>query len=117
VTTLSQRLRHRVDIEALATSQDSDTGAESEAWDSILDSDAELVPAEIVALSGREFIAAQAGQAGITTRITLRWRTDLKAHSTRIVHDGTAYNIEAILPDPSLRGHVTLMCSSGVNVG
>lgn len=113
---LSQRLRHRVDIEALATEQDSESGAESEAWASELE-EGQLIPAEIVPLSGREFIAAQAGQAGITTRITIRYGLALKAHMHRVVHEGTVYNIEAVLPDPTLRGHVTLMCSSGVNVG
>jgi SPP1 family predicted phage head-tail adaptor len=116
MTLLSQRLRHRVDIEVLETSQDSETGAGSEAWSSVLE-EGQLVAAEIVPLSGREFVAAQAGQSGVTTRITLRYWAALMAHKHRILHEGVAYDVQAVLPDPTLRGHITLMCSSGVNVG
>ena len=35
----------------------------------------------------------------------------------RVTHDGKAYNIRAVLPDPTLRRHLTLMCESGVNHG
>lgn len=108
-------LRHRVDIEAFGVTLDSD-GAQVEGWTSILDSDEPRLPAEIVPLSGREFIAAQAVQAGVTTRITIRWRDDVKA-SMRVVHDGDLYNIKAVLPDPTLRVHLTLMCETGVNDG
>jgi hypothetical protein len=33
------------------------------------------------------------------------------------LHDGLAYNIKAVLPDPTLRRYLTLMCESGVNDG
>lgn len=108
-------LRHRVDIEAFGVTLDSD-GAQVEGWTSILDSDEPLLPAEIVPLSGREFIAAQAVQAGVTTRITIRWRPDVKP-SMRVVHGADLYNIKAVLPDPTLRTHLTLMCETGVNDG
>lgn len=108
-------LRHRVDIEEFGVTLDSN-GAQVEAWDSILTSDEPLLPAEIVPLSGREFVAAQAVQAGVTTRITIRWRADVKP-AMRVVHDGDLYNIKAVLPDPTLRTHLTLMCETGVNAG
>lgn len=114
---LTQRLRHRIDIEALTTTLDTDTGEQTQDWQTIRDSnEPELIPAEIVPLSGHEFIAAQAVQAGVTTRITIRWRADIDP-SMRIVHEGSLYDIKAILPDPTLRRHITLMCSSGVNDG
>jgi SPP1 family predicted phage head-tail adaptor len=113
---LTQRLRHRVDIEALTVELDSN-GVTTEEWQTIRDSsEPDLIPAGIEPLSGREFIAAQAVQAGVTTRITLRWREGLKP-SMRIVHGDDLYNILAILPDPTLRRHVNLMCSTGVNQG
>lgn len=108
-------LRHRVDIEEFGVALDSE-GAQVEEWNSILSSDEPLLPAEIVPLSGREFVAAQAVQAGVTTRITIRWRSDVKP-SMRVVHDGGIYNIRAVLPDPTLRVHLTLMCETGVNEG
>lgn len=104
-------LRHRIDIESLQSTQTSD-GIAQEAWLPWLENE----PAEIVALSGREFIAAAAAQAGVTHRITVRERPGLLA-SMRIVHDGQLFNIRAILPDPTLRRHLTIMCESGVNDG
>jgi len=113
---LSPRLRHRVDIEEFETTLDSE-GAQVEAWSTIRDSDeTELIPAEIVPLSGREFAAAQAVQAGVTTRITIRWRAGVEP-AMRVVHGADLYNIRAVLPDPTLRRHLTLMCETGVNQG
>lgn len=113
---LSQRLRHRIDIEALSITQDSTTGVVSEAWVSIRALGEPGIPAEIVALSGREFTAAAKENADVTTRITMRRRAGLLP-SMRVVHEGQIYNIRAILPDPSLRTHITLMCSVGANEG
>jgi len=106
------RLRHRVDVEDLVTSQDSD-GNIVEGWMTF----ASHVPAEIVALSARELIAAQAVQSRVSNRITLRTLPGLLARM-RIVHRGVVYNIEGVIPDPAsgIR-FVTLPCSSNVNQG
>lgn len=115
--TLTPRLRHRVDIEELTDTLDSESGALSEGWASVRDSEEpDLFPAEIVPLSGREFVAAQKENAGVTTRITIRWRAGIRP-SMRVVHGADVYNIRAVLPDPSLRRHITLMCEQGVNQG
>lgn len=107
------RLRHRVSIEELITGQDTDGNAEEE-W---VDAFGVLLPAEIVALSGRELIAAQSVQSKVTTRIRIRYRAGI-APAMRVVHRDTFYNIEAIVPDPdSGRRYLTLHCASGVNVG
>lgn len=109
-------LRHRIDIQQLVIDRDDD-GRRTEDWQTIRTSDEpELIPAEIVPLSGREFIAAQAVQAGVNTRITIRWRPGVRA-AMRVVHDGDIYNIKAALPDPTLRRHISLMCETGVNDG
>lgn len=104
------KLRHRVVIKQLAMARDG-IGGVVESW-------AELatVWADIVPLSGREFIAAQAAQAGVTARITIRYREGITA-AMRIEHGADIYNIKAVLPDPTLRGHLTLMCEMGVNHG
>jgi len=106
------RLRHRVSIEALVSDLDTD-GATVEEW---VPQFGRLLPAEIVALSGRELIAAQAVQSKVATRIRIRWRAGV-VPSMRVVHRDTAYNIEAIVPDPdSGRRWLTLHCTSGVQV-
>jgi SPP1 family predicted phage head-tail adaptor len=112
MTALAFKLRHRVNIQRLDIFIDSNDGSQVEEWVNF----AQNEPAEIYPLSGREFIAAQAVQAGISTRFILRWRNDL-TESMRIVHEGKYYNIKSILPDPSLRRHLTILCDSGVNNG
>ena len=108
---LAPKLRHRVDIQQFTTVQDSDGGV-SEVWADVVFDE----PAEIVPLSGREFIASATAQGQITTRITIRYRSGI-VEAMRVVHGTDYYNIHAVLPDPSLRRHLTLMCSKGVNNG
>lgn len=105
------RLRHRVTIEQVTETRDEFGGVET-SWAALHSA----VPAEIVPLSGREFIAAQSAQAGVTARITVRFMAGLTP-KMRIKHGSDIYNIEAVLPDPTLRRHLTLMCSTGVNNG
>lgn len=109
---LSQRLRHRVDLQELVVTQDASTGAQEEAWSSILGAQAGQLPAEIVPLSGREFVAAKAMQNASSARITIRWRDDVTP-TMRVVHQGRAYGIVAVLADPSLRRHLTLLVEEG----
>lgn len=108
---LAQRLRHRVTIEQVAESRDSDGGVIT-TWAALHSK----VPAEIVPLSGREFVAAQAAQAGVNARMTIRYVAGITT-KMRVVHGSDIYNIEAVLPDPTLRRHLTLMVSTGVNNG
>lgn len=72
--------------------------------------------AKIEPLSAREFIASQAVQSNVDTRITIRARADLRP-ADRIVHGTTIYNIEGVLPDKwSGLEYLTLPCSSNVSV-
>lgn len=107
---LAARLRHRVNIQALTVDQDTETGAQIEAWTDISTN----TPAEVWPMSGREFIAAQSIQAGISTKITIRYQEGIEP-TMRVVHEGLNYNIKAVLPDPTLRRHILLMCESGVS--
>lgn len=106
---LAYRLRHRVQIQSLAVSINSADGAQNETW-SIVES---AVPAEIITLTGREFIAAQAVQSVVNTKIIMRYRSDL-TDTMRIVHESISYDIKAILPDPSMRRYITLMCEANI---
>lgn len=108
---LAPRLRHRITIQQPQNTRDAHGGIVP-GWAVFADQ----VPAEVVPLSGREFVAAQAVQAGVTTRITLRDLPGLTA-AMRVLHDGATYNIKAVLPDPTLRRHISLMCEQGVNDG
>ena len=102
---LAHRLRHRVTIEQKTAGADA-WGQPVETWETVA-----IVPAEVWPLSGREYIAAQAEQAGVTTRITIRYQSGIEP-AMRITHDGKTYNIRAVLPDPTARRHLTLMCES-----
>lgn len=113
---IAYKLRHRIDVQDYLSTLDEDTGLMTEGWTSIVPDGSPLIPAEIVPLSGREFVAAQAIQAGVTTRITVRWQDGITS-SMRVLHDGLTYDIKAVLPDPTLRRHITLMCEQGVNNG
>jgi SPP1 family predicted phage head-tail adaptor len=106
------RLRHRVDIQNFTTTQNSNTGVITEGWTTYDDD----VPAEVWPLSGREFVAAQSVQAGVSVRITIRYQAGILPRM-RIQHEGVTYNILAVLPDSTLRRHLTLMCERGVNAG
>ena len=106
---LHRRLRHEINIEAKQITRD-DFGGVIETWVPITD---EPILADIHPLSGREFIAAQSTQAGVTTRITIRHLPGVTA-AMRVNHDGTLYNIRAVLPDPTLVRHIALMCETGI---
>lgn len=107
------RLRHRIQFQQLIVELDSD-GAQEETWQDIYPA---LIPADIMALSGKSLIAAQAVQSKVTTRIVVRHRPGLR-ESMRIIHRDTIYNIEAIIPDPDSGIHyLSIQCSSGVNEG
>lgn len=117
---IAYRLRQRIDIQALTVTRDSD-GRTSEDWASIFDSEqAGELPADITAMSGNEFVAAQAVQGKVDSRILIRKMPGLMP-SMRAVHqtdDGEdIYNIRAVLPDPKMRQYITLLCERGVNNG
>jgi SPP1 family predicted phage head-tail adaptor len=102
---IAHRLRHRITIGRKTTGADA-WGQPVETWETVA-----IAPAEVWPLSGREYIAAQAEQAGVTTKITIRYQVGIEPEM-RIMHDGMAYNIKAVLPDPTGRRHITLMCES-----
>lgn len=107
---LAPRLRHRLDIEAMTIMRDEHGGVQ-EIWTPVHSN----VPADIIPVRGQEFIAAQSVQSQVTTRITIRHLAGIKP-SMRLRHGSDIYNLEAVLPDPSLRRHLTLMCSTGPQV-
>lgn len=106
------KLRHLVTIQEPVKTQNPGTGDVNNDWRDLVNVFAEVTP-----LSAREFIAAQASQGEITTRITIRFRNGI-TRQHRILFRGVIYNIEGVLPDAkSGREYLTLPCSEGVNDG
>lgn len=111
MNTLGPRLLQRITLQSQTNEKDSD-GNDSTVWADFLADE----PAEVLFLSGREFIAAQSAQSQITGRATIRWRAGIVA-SMRFLFDGGVFNIVAVLPDPSSRRWLTLMFEAGVDNG
>lgn len=109
---LTHRLRHRITLQSQSQTQDPNTGAVTTTWADWLADE----PAEVVPLSGREFISAAANVAGVDTRMTIRYRAGVLP-TMRVVFDGNNYQVSAVLQDPSNRRWLTLMCQRGVNDG
>lgn len=101
------RLDQRVTIERHQfISQDPSTGEELRDWVPVA-----AVWAAVEPLNGREFIAAQAVQSEVTTRIRLRYRPDLNT-ADRINHNGTLYDIQTIINPRSGNRELVLMCKA-----
>lgn len=106
------KLRHRIILQRRTAVQSPVTGAMEYAWNNI----AELW-ANVVALSVRDFIAAQVENVKVTARVTIRYREDIQ-DKDRILFRGKIYSIEGVLPDPdSGLEYLTLPCSEGVKDG
>ena len=108
----STDLRHRITIEGQTQTQDANTLEWVTVWGTFLANE----PAQVVPLSGREYIRAAANQAGVDTRMAIRHRDGLTA-DMRVVFDGQNYNVLAVLPDPTNARWLTLMCQRGINDG
>jgi SPP1 family predicted phage head-tail adaptor len=98
-------LRHQITIERFISGQD-DYGQPIEAWEPV-----GTVAAAVEPLKGREFMAAQAGQSEVTTRIRLRYRAGITA-ADRITHEGTVYNVLSIINKDMRNIELELMCKS-----
>lgn len=105
------RLRHKVQIQYPATTQNPNTGEMEVVWTNLVSVWASVEPA-----SGREFIAAGAEQSEVKGKIIMRKRDDVNA-TMRIVYRGLVYQILGVLNDP-LSGleYMTLPVSEGVRV-
>ncbi|MGF6932977.1 SPP1 family predicted phage head-tail adaptor [Paraburkholderia sp. UCT70] len=103
------KLRYRVSIQRPLRIQ-------NDAGEVIVDQWAEIarVWAAIEAISGREYMASSEFRAGITTRIRIRWRSDVDATARVVAGDGTIYSIDVAMPVKGLTRELHLMCSTGV---
>lgn len=105
------KLRHRIIIQRPDYIQDMDNGAMNPVWVEVA-----TVWASIDPISAREFVASQAEVSNITTRITIRYRSDLD-DKMRLYHPAKDiyYDLHGILYDKdSGLDYMTLPCSEGV---
>jgi len=86
------RLNQRVTI-LVKTVVRGDMGGHDETWAPLTNG---VVWAEIVDMSGREIYNARAMGSEATKRITIRWRTDVKADQRVQFSDGTQARVEWI---------------------
>lgn len=103
-----RRLRHRISIESVVETQDPVTGAISETWATFGTYWASIEP-----LSAKAFIASQAEQSKITTKIQIRYASGINS-KMRIYHpvENRYYKIEGVLSDKTSGKHyLTLPCS------
>lgn len=104
-------LRHKVIIQGLQSTTDSEFGGLVSEWSEIA-----TVWASVEPLHGRELVAAQSVAAETTTKITMRYRSDITT-ANRITFDGKFYNLLSII-DPQLRHReLIIMASEGLNEG
>lgn len=100
-------LDERVTLQQPVTVRDS-YGQETVTWQAVA-----TVWAGVQALRGREYFAAAAVQRELTVKVRLRYRADVVS-TWRLVHRGTAYNIEAVIP-VGRREWLELMCNARPN--
>src|SRR5690606_5892655 len=91
-TVASGNLRHKVQLQEQQITQDPVTGEMVTTWVTIAQPWAEIVP-----MSGREFMAAGAEQSEVRGRIVIRYRDDVDA-SMRVVYRGRYYSKQAVMP-------------------
>ena len=100
------QLDQRVTVERYTSTED-ELGQPIEAWAPLFDCWAAVEP-----LNGREFFAASTTLSETTTRIRIRYRPDLTVID-RINHNGTLYDIQAIINPKSGDRELVLMCKAG----
>lgn len=104
-------LRHRVAIEHPVETQD-DYGEPVKEWQKIPSNPD--VWAKKEDLSGAELFQAQQINARVTTRFTLRHRSDVDARM-QVVCDGAYYHIEAPIDPDGKKERLDLLCARSVN--
>lgn len=107
------KLRHRVTIQKPTITQDTATGAVTQAWADLYAN----VPASVEPLSVKEYLQSRSDQSETSIRVVIRYRGGLTP-DMRILHRGKIYNPQGFLADKvSGLEYLTIPCSEGVNEG
>ena len=96
-------LDQRVTLERF-TSEQMDDGQMVDTWAPLA-----TVWAAVEPQAGREFVAAGAMQAELTTKVRIRYRAGITS-ADRVIHDGKTYNIASVIDYRSARREMVLMC-------
>lgn len=109
-------LRRRITFQARSGVVDS-FGQQQTSWVDLLTA----VPAELEALAGRELQVAQAINAEVTHRVTVRYHPQLAnpvaVAAMRIVYGARIFNILASMNVDERNREIELMASEGLNQG
>lgn len=109
------KLRKTIVFQRRDTSRDS-VGEQVTTW-----SDVAQVRAEIIPLSGRELLAAQAVRSELSHQITVRYASfladPLEVAKMRILYGTRRFNIHSANNLDELNRQVTLLVSEGLNDG
>lgn len=111
---MKKRILKAGDFDQRVTIQQPDTGQDSYGQPNTGWVDVGKVWAKKSDLTGREYMAASAAKAEVTTKIIIRYRPDVTA-AMRVVLGIDVYNILSVLTQDN--AVCTLMCSRGVNNG
>ena len=108
-------LGQRITLQKRSVAQDA-TGGQRATW-----TDVATVWAEVVPLTGRELIAAQAVTSETSHQITLRWQPAFADPKTiaalRVVFNGRHFNINAAINEDERNRMLTLLVTEGMNEG
>ena len=110
---MSAGIDKRVTLQRLAEGKDA-TGAPLAEWVNVVTPGDGKLWASIKDLTGRQYVAAGAGQNAVSTTIRIRKRAGVVA-AMRVLHGGAVYDIEAVLEKDG--EWLDLMCTKGVNSG
>ena len=102
------KLDQRITVQQLATGQDA-YGEPLSTWTDVC-----TVWAAMEDLTGRQYLAAQAAQNAVQTRITIRYRAGI-VPAMRVLHGAEVFDIEAVLGQDRIT--LVLMCKKGVSNG
>jgi SPP1 family predicted phage head-tail adaptor len=104
-------LRHQVTIQQRGSTQDS-FGQPTAPW-----ADLATVWADVRYVSGLEMARSDAPINVARASIRIRFRDDVTAGMRVVDERGTVYDIQAVLPDPTGRVSLDLLCEQGATNG
>ena len=105
------KLRHLVVLQSLTETQDPSTGAITKSW-----VDFATVWGDVRYLSGLETVKADAPTSVAKCSVRIRYLAGV-VPTMRLVHAGTNFDINAVLPDDTGRRWLDLACTAGANQG